>query len=104
MTIPGCAPSTPASHEPALETTFPFSYSAVRSPRYQMLPSESWAYQSSVTSTGSPAWLTTSWTTRASIPLAIRFVSPLTVTTTRCTPPSPSISRYTQRLPGLIGQ
>ena len=32
--------------------TLPFLYSAVASPRYQMLPAESWAYQSSVISTG----------------------------------------------------
>ena len=53
----------------------PFSYSVVSSPRYQMLPALSWAYQSSVTSTGSPSSVTTSCTTRASTPFAILFVS-----------------------------
>ena len=38
MTIPALAPSTPASHEPALETGLPSSYSVVSSPRYQTLP------------------------------------------------------------------
>jgi len=47
-----------------------------------MLPAESWAYQSSVTSTGSPFSVTVSRTTRASTPLAIIFVSFVTSTTT----------------------
>ena len=38
MMIPALAPSTPASHEPCLETGLPFSYSVVSSPRYQTLP------------------------------------------------------------------
>ena len=54
MMIPGCAPSMPASNDPAVVTGLPPSYSVVSSPRYQTFPSESWAYQSSVTSTGSP--------------------------------------------------
>ena len=63
--------------------TSPFRYSAVSSPRYQMLPSASCAYQSSVISTGSPSSVTVSRTTRASIPFAIIFVSSVTSTTTR---------------------
>ena len=93
MMIPGWAPSTPASNEPAVVVGLPFSYSVVASPRYQMLPSESWAYQSSVTSTGSPFSVTTSRTTRASTPLAICFVLSVTVTTTFCSVPSLSVSR-----------
>src|SRR5215211_5455676 len=31
--MPGCAPPTPASHDPFVEETVPFSYSAVSSPR-----------------------------------------------------------------------
>ena len=48
-----------------------------------MLPAESWAYQSSVTSTGSPFSVTVSRTTRASTPLAIIFVLSVTSTTMR---------------------
>src|SRR5215210_6086492 len=69
MMIPACAPSTPASKEPALDVTLPFSYSAVSSPRYQTLPAPSWAYQSYVISTGCPFRLTTSWMTLASTPV-----------------------------------
>src|SRR6266545_445398 len=101
--MPACAPSTPASHDPAVVTTSPFSYSFVSSPRYQTFPSRSWAYQSSVSSTSRPSSLTTSWTTVAAIP-RISFARPVTVTSTRCTLPSASVSRYTQRLPGTIGQ
>jgi len=93
MMIPACAPSTPASKEPSVVVGLPFSYSVVNSPRYQMLPFLSCAYQSSVTSTGLPPSLTTSWTTRAVTPLAIRFVLSVTVTTTRCLVPSGSVSR-----------
>ena len=39
-----------------------------------MFPSASCAYQSSVTSTGWPFSVTTSWTTLASTPFAILFV------------------------------
>ena len=92
MMIPACAPSTPASNEPDLVFTLPFSYSAVFSPRYQTLPSPSWAYQSSVTSTSSPFSVTTSRTTLASMPLAIIFVLSVTVTSTRCSVPSSSVS------------
>jgi hypothetical protein len=40
---PGSAPSTAASQEPSFGLGFPFSYSVVSSPKYQRLPSESWA-------------------------------------------------------------
>ena len=93
MTTPAWAPSTPASNEPAVDTGLPSSYSVVASPRYQTLPASSCAYQSSVTSTGSPCSVTTSWTTRAVIPLAMRFTLSVTVTTTRCRVPSVSVSR-----------
>ena len=93
MMIPASAPSTPASNEPDFETGFPFSYSVVSSPRYQMFPSLSWAYQSSVTSTNSPSSVTTSCTTRASMPFAIVFVRSVTVTTTFWFAPSLSVSR-----------
>ncbi len=73
--------------------TRPFSYSAVASPRYQMFPALSWAYQSSVTSTGSPRSVTVSRTTRASTPLAIFLVSWVTSTTTFCFEPWVSVSR-----------
>ena len=66
--IPACAPSTPASHEPSVLTTSPFSYSFVSSPRYHRLPRESCAYQSSVSSTGSPSSVTRSWTSVAGMP------------------------------------
>ena len=93
MAMPGWAPSLPASNEPARVLTLPFSYSAVCSPRYQMLPSRSWAYQSSVSSTGSPPCVTSSRTTRAVTPLAILLVRLVTVTSTRSVAPSSSVSR-----------
>ena len=58
-----------------------------------MFPHLSCAYQSSVTSTGLPSSVTTSWTTLAVIPLAIFFVFEVTVTTTLCFVPSGSVSR-----------
>src|SRR5262245_58670988 len=101
--IPACAPSTPASHEPSVLTTSPFSYSLVSSPRYQRFPAESCAYQSSVSSMVSPSADTRSCTTVAVIP-RISFVSGRTVTTTCCSVPSASVSRYVHVLPGAIGQ
>ena len=76
-----------------MDTGLPFSYSVVSSPRYQMFPRLSCAYQSSVTSTNWPFSVTTSRTTRAVIPLAIRLVRSVTVTTTFCLVPSESVSR-----------
>ena len=93
MITPAWAPSTPASNEPSVETTLPFSYSFVASPRYQTFPHLSCAYQSSVTSTSSPSSVTTSWTTLAVMPFAILFVFRVTVTTTLCFVPSGSVSR-----------
>ena len=58
-----------------------------------MLPRVSWAYQSSVTSTGRPRSVTTSCTTRAVMPFAISFVRSVTVTTTLRRAPSGSVSR-----------
>jgi hypothetical protein len=48
-----------------------------------MFPTRSWAYQSSVFSTGLPPSVTTSRTTRARTPFAISFVLFVTFTTTR---------------------
>src|SRR6266498_1134262 len=96
MTTPGWAPSTPASHDPAVLTTFPFSYSFVFSPRYHTLPHVSWAYQSKVFSTRWPFSVTTSWTTVASMP-RICFAWVVTVTRTFCEDPWGSVSRYTHR-------
>ena len=93
MITPAWAPSTPASNEPAVETGLPFSYSVVASPKYQMFPALSWAYQSSVTSTGLPFSVTLSCTTRAVTPLAIFLVRSVTVTTTCCLVPWESVSR-----------
>jgi hypothetical protein len=39
--MPGLAPSTPASYEPSVLTTSPFSYSLVSSPKYHAVPSSS---------------------------------------------------------------
>jgi hypothetical protein len=58
-----------------------------------MLPALSCAYQSSVTSISLPRSVTTSWTTLAVTPFAIRLVLFVTVTTTRCLVPSESVSR-----------
>src|ERR671917_1600092 len=52
------------------------------SPRYQTFPALSWAYQSSVISTGAPFSVTVSRTTRVSSPLAIIFVLSVTSTPT----------------------
>ena len=38
------------------------------------------------------------------MPLAINFVSPVTVITTSCRVPVVSVARYTHSLPGFIGQ
>src|SRR5918995_7307702 len=99
---PANAPSTPCSHDPPVETTSPFSYSLVVSPRYHTFPHTSCAYQSNVFSTSSPRSLTTSWTTVASMP-SMSLVRSSTVTVTRCDP-SKSNSRDTHRVPGAIGQ
>jgi hypothetical protein len=59
MKMPALAPSTPASHEPSVDTTTPSSSSFVSSPKYQTLPAASWANQSNVSSTSS--LLTNTW-------------------------------------------
>src|SRR4029453_2449461 len=82
----------------------PFLYSVVASPRYQTFPSESWAYQSSVTSTGVPCSLTVSRITLATTPLAIVLVFCVTSTTAFSRFPVVSVSLETHLLPGLIGQ
>ena len=56
------------------------------------MPSLSWAYQSSVISTGVPFSVTTSLITRAVTPFAIFLVLSVTVTTTRSFLPSVSVS------------
>ncbi|MBK5111428.1 MAG: hypothetical protein JJE10_08750 [Thermoleophilia bacterium] len=56
-----------------------------------------------MTSIGSPSSVTVSRTTRASTPLAIFLVLSVTSTTTFCSVPVVSVSRYAQRLPGFIG-
>ena len=71
----------------------PLWISAVSSPKYQTLPSLSWAYQSSVISTGLPPSLTTSWTTRAVTPSPIFLVLSVTVITCCCTVPSWLVTR-----------
>ena len=73
-------------------TTLPSSNSLVSSPRYQMLPHVSWAYQSNVSSITSPSSVTTSCTTVAGMPRIV-FVRSVTVTSTRCSAPSLSVSR-----------
>ena len=104
MIMPGSAPSTPASKEPSRLASFPFSNSAVSSPRYHTLPSASWAYQSRVSSTSSPSSVTVSRTTAASMPLAIWLVLVETVTTTLTIAPASSISRKVHWVPGSRGK
>ena len=82
MITPGRAPSTPASNEPSRVVMRPFSNSAVSSPRYQIDPSASWAYQSKVSSMILPSRRTVSRTIRAVTPFLIFFVLLVTVTTT----------------------
>ena len=90
--MPGWAPSTPASHDPSVDATCPFSYSAVCSPRYQMLPSASWAYQSRVSSTTAPSGGHQVVHDAGLDAQATVCVSSSTVTSTRCTAPSASVS------------
>ncbi len=82
-------------------STSPPSYSVDSSPRYQTLPSVSWAYQSKVSSTSSPSAVTVSRTTVAVIPMT-SLVSSVTTTSIRSTSPLSSPS-YTHRLPGVRG-
>jgi hypothetical protein len=86
MMIPGRAPSTPASQDPAEESS-PFRTALVASPRYQTLPLRSWAYQSKVSSTRAPSRVSVSRTTVALIPMTVRVWS---VTTTSLRSPSPA--------------
>jgi hypothetical protein len=57
-----CAPSTPPVKVPSRVVGRPPASSIVFSPKYQTLPSLSWANQSSVSSVSSPSVLTVSWT------------------------------------------
>ena len=84
MMTPAYAPSTPCSHDPLVDETFPFWYSLVSSPRYHTFPALSCAYQSSVTSTKPPPprRVTVSRSTNASTPW-IRFLRFVTSTTIR---------------------
>src|SRR6185436_8068735 len=102
MTTPGCAPSTPASHDPVVEETFPLAYSAVSSPKYQTLPNRSCAYQSNVSSARSPfAEKTWSCTTMVLTPRTT-FVRSVTRTTLRSRCPSETPSN-TVLVPGMKG-
>ncbi len=74
-------------------TGFPSSYSVVRSPRYQTVPSAACAYQSRVSSTRRPRSVTVSLTTRARIPFAISRVRCVTRTTAFWREPSGVVSR-----------
>ena len=56
-----------------------------------------------MSSTSAPSSVTVSRTTRAPDPAAVITVRRVTVTTTRLRVPSGSVSRYTQRRPGRIG-
>ena len=100
--MPAWAPSRPCRHDPSVLTTSPSSYSNVSSPRYQMLPPESWAYQSRVSSTTSSPERTTSRTTRARMP-SIIVVLRVTLTVI-CWVPSALVSCQRQIVPGRIGQ
>ncbi len=102
MTMPGSAPSIPASHAPDAFTAMPFSNSRVSSPKYHTLPSASWAYQSNVSSMTTPSSVTVSRTTTVSTPMTSR-VSSVTSTTIRSRP-SGVCDSYTQRDPGVSGR
>ena len=82
----------------------PFWMEAVSSPKYQTLPSESCAYQSSVISLAFPWSYTTSWTTRAVTPSAIFLVRFSTLITSWSSSPSGFVTRTSQRAPTGIGQ
>ena len=103
ITMPGRAPSTPASQDPSVLTTSPSSYSAVSSPRYQTLPSASWAYQSWVSSLQLAV-------DEGPVPDHRRPATPKTSrrsssTSTSMRSSSPSTSpSYTHRVPGSSGR
>src|SRR5688572_33421515 len=101
MTIPGKAPSTPASHEPAVEPGTPSSNSCVSSPRYQTLPASSCANQSSVSSIITSSRYAVSRTTSASTSQT-RLVSASTETSMRSSPSS-VIASMTQLAPTGMG-
>jgi hypothetical protein len=87
MTMPGCAPSTPASQVPWVLVTTPFLYSLESSPKYQTLPASSWAYQSVVFSSSVEFTVTVSDTTMQRTPRMV-LVCFVTVTTTCSGAPS----------------
>src|SRR4029453_16757274 len=102
MTTPGCAPATPASHDPFVEETLPLSYSAVSSPKYQTFPNRSCAYQSNVSSARSPfAEKTRSCTTVVVTP-RMTLLRSVTTTTLRSRSPSDTPSN-TVLVPGMNG-
>src|SRR5258706_16030282 len=102
MKIPGSAPSTPAVQVPFVSTTFPLaSRIEVPSPKYQTLPSRSWAYQSIVRSSSTPATFRLSWMTTQVTP-STTFVSDVTSKVSSSLSPS-SVPSYVNVVPGLNG-
>ncbi len=103
MMMPATAPSTPASHDPAVLTGSPCSsYSTVSSPKYQTVPVSSAAYQSNVRSTGVPLCVMRSRTIVVSMPW-INFVRSVTTTCSIQRSPS-SLPRSVALQPGSSGK
>ena len=84
MMMPGRALFTPPSNDP-LVSAVPSSSFLVASPKYQTLPSRSWAYQSNVSSAGLALRLTVSWTTAVLTPMMV-LVSRVTSVVVCCRP------------------
>src|SRR6476469_7016363 len=101
MMMPGSAPLTPASNEPAVSAV-PSLNSLVASPKYQTLPSRSCAYQSTVSSKGSLSTVTASWTATVSTPMIV-LVSRVTSVVVRCSPSCVAASEI-MRVPGVSGK
>src|SRR5262245_19800897 len=103
MMMPALAPFFPASHEPCVVISVPWSYVLVSSPKYQTFPCLSCAYQSNVSSITEPsAILTTSWTTVIGT-VRIVFLSRVTSTVLNSSP-SLRMLWYVKTLPGGSGK
>ena len=105
MCSPASAPATPAIQVLGAPMKRPSSNSSGYSPRFQTLPSLSWAKNASSVSDSSPSFTSTSHTTRERTP-AITFVRSVTVNVTVCgSGPPPRLARPSRvsRVPGTSG-
>src|SRR5439155_3632755 len=99
MMYPGCAPSMPAVQEPSCVAA---GSCVASSPKYQMLPSSSCAYQSNVSSVRTPDSYTWSRTSTVATP---SIVGVLCVTYTMSTTGAfLTVPLYVNRVPGTNGK